>query len=276
MFTLYRKLSRGDGVELCVMETGAIDKAGANKAKANIESPRQACGHGASGQVSLLFCGGYASDMTGTKSSFLHRRCAALGLHAVSFDYMGVGRSSGEFSHCTIGDWRRDVIAVLTECCADQVVIVGSSMGGWLALLAAEQFPQRVASLILLAPAPDFPTALVLKEMGTEGQAQLARAGVWHRPVDKEGDDPLPFWKVLFDESTSHNILQRQLEWRGRLRVLHGDADEAVPVAFGEQVLRLVSSDDAQLIVIKGGDHRLSSPSNLELLWQHVLDGLPP
>ena len=220
----------------------------------------------------LLFCCGFHSDMGGNKATYLDRRARAAGISYTRFDYQGHGSSSGVFAEGTIGTWFQDTVAIVDRVTEGPLVVVGSSMGAWMALLLARARPQRLAGLVLLAPAPDFPTRLMLPSMPEEVRAVLYRDGVWDRPSEY-ADEDYPITLSLIEESARHTVLDGPpIPFDGPVRILHGDADEVVPLDHVLEIPARIRSDDVVTEVIKGGDHRLSSDTDLSRMWDRVAD----
>lgn len=214
----------------------------------------------------ILFCGGFHSDMTGTKASYLSDWCAARGRAFTRFDYQGHGASSGRFADGTIGTWFADALAVLDAVTAGPQLVVGSSMGGWMALLLARARPARIAGLALLAPAPDFPRRLLLPALPREALAALQASGRWDRP-SAYGADAYPLTWRLIAESRNHEILDGPpIPVAGPVHILHGDADPDVPWQHARRCLDIVQAPEAVFHLVKGADHRLSSPADLARL----------
>lgn len=208
--------------------------------------------------------------MAGTKAEVLAAHLRRRGVPFTRFDYRGCGLSSGAFQDGTIGRWLEDALSILDEVCVGKQVIVGSSMGGWMALLLAKARPERVAGLLLLAPAPDFPTALMLPSLDQEARAALERDGVWMRPSDYD-DGPYPITKTLIEEARNHTVLDKDpIPFTGPMRILHGSEDDAVPVAHGLRAADCVTSQNVITEVIKGADHRLSDPRSLALITSRL------
>lgn len=216
----------------------------------------------------ILFCGGFHSNMDGGKAAFLSDRCAAVGLGFVRFDYRGHGLSGGAFADGTIGDWYDDARLVFDTVCDGPQIVVGSSMGGWMALLLARDRPERIKGLVLIAPAPDFPRRLMLPQLDAAARQALDRDGVWHRPSEFE-DDPYPITRALIEESAQHEVLGGpRIAVNGPVHILHGTNDEVVPLAHAHRVAEQVTADRVDLEVVEGGGHRLSDPPDLERLWR--------
>lgn len=213
----------------------------------------------------MVFCGGFKSDMTGTKASALAEACRAQGRAYVRFDYFGHGQSSGDFAAGTIGRWAEDVIAVLDALTDGPQVIVGSSMGGWLMLVAALARPERVRGLIGIAPAADFTEDLMWREMPAAVRDALRRDGVWYRPSEYS-DDPYPITLRLIEEGRRHLLLDRTIPLRCPVRLLHGMKDADVPWSQSLKLVAALESSDVTLTLVKEGDHRLSEPGDLARL----------
>lgn len=216
----------------------------------------------------VMFCGGFMSDMTGTKALALEERCRESGRAFVRFDYRGHGQSEGRFVDATIGDWARDAQAVLDEVAEGPQVVVGSSMGGWMMLLLALRRPARVHGLVGIAPAPDF-VLRMWEEAPEEAKAALRRDGVWRRPSDYS-DEPYSITMRLIEEGRSHLVGGRLAEVRCPVRILHGMADPDVPWRLSLDLIERLGSADAAATFVKTGDHRLSAPADLDRLWAAV------
>ncbi len=216
-----------------------------------------------------VFCGGFNSDMGGTKALALEQACLAEGRSYIRFDYFGHGQSTGVFAEGTIGRWRDDVLAVLDGVARGPQVLVGSSMGGWLATLAALARPGKVAGLVLIAPALDFTERLMRPGLPAEALAALDRDGVWIRP-SQYGPDGYPISRRLLDEGRDHLVLDQPIPYRGPVRILQGMDDPDVPWRHALDTAAAFAGGDVQLTLIKDGDHRLSRPQDLDLLERSV------
>ncbi len=213
----------------------------------------------------VVFLGGFNSDMTGTKAKALDGFCAARGQAFLRFDYSGHGTSGGAFADGTIGRWAADAACVLDALTEGPQVLVGSSMGGWIALLLAARLrPARVAALVGIAAAPDF-TARIAEGLSAEARAAIARDGVWHRP--SAYGDPYPITRALLEEGRDHLLLPTPpIPIAVPVRLLHGQRDPDVPWELALRVAAAVAGPDVQVILVKDGDHRLSRPEDLALL----------
>jgi pimeloyl-ACP methyl ester carboxylesterase len=210
----------------------------------------------------LVWLGGFRSDMTGTKAQALADWAAATGRAFLRFDYLGHGESSGDFqAGGTITRWREDALAVLDDLTPGEVVLVGSSMGGWIACLAAMVRAERVKGMVLIAPAPDFTEKLMVPEIPVEGHAALAADGVWLRPSDY--GDPYPITRALLEDGARWSILQGAVPVECPVRILHGGADPDVPWRHALELAQSIKSEDVVFTLIKDGDHRLSRAQDI-------------
>ncbi|SET72743.1 alpha/beta hydrolase [Oceanicella actignis] len=217
------------------------------------------------GAPGVVFLGGFRSDMTGTKAAFLEERCRARGRAFLRFDYTGHGQSSGRFEDGCIGDWlrdARDAIAALTE---GPQVLVGSSMGGWIALLLAREAPERVAALIGIAAAPDF-TLDGMEAAFDEAQRQeMARTGRVALPSEYS-DEPYVITRRLIEDGRDHLVLRAPLPLPFPTRLLQGSADVDVPPERARILFDHAKGPDIRLLLVKGADHRFSGPRELRIL----------
>jgi pimeloyl-ACP methyl ester carboxylesterase len=207
----------------------------------------------------VLFCGGYTSDMTGTA---LEAFCRAQGRAFTRFDYSGHGASSGDFADGTIGLWAEDALAIVDRATAGPLLVVGSSMGGWIMLLVALARPERIAGLIGVAAAPDFTMDLLLPQATPEQRRALADQGHWMQP-SAYGGDPYPVTRRFIEEAAEHLVLRAPLPIRCPVHLLHGQRDPDVPWQTALRLAERLQSDDVTVELIKAGDHRLSSPPDL-------------
>jgi len=212
----------------------------------------------------VVWLGGFRSDMAGTKAQALAEWAQAQGRAYVRFDYFAHGESSGEFARGTITRWREDALAVLAELVDGPVVLVGSSMGGWIGCLAAMAEPKGVKAMVLVAPAPDFTEKLMAPEIPPEGRADLAANGVWYRP--SLYGDPYPITRALLEDGARWSILDAEVPIEVPVRVLQGGADPDVPWRHALELANLIQSEDVVFTLIKDGDHRLSRPEDIARL----------
>jgi pimeloyl-ACP methyl ester carboxylesterase len=222
----------------------------------------------------VVFLGGFRSDMTGTKALFIEDYCRRHGRAYLRFDYFGHGESSGDFAAGTIGRWRDDAVAVIDSLTEGPQVLVGSSMGGWIMVLAALARPDRVAALVGIAAAPDFTADLLPKRLSATQLRELHDKG---RIVLPSSYDPAGFLytKALVEDGSRHLVLRGPVSLRCPVRLLHGMEDESVPWRQSLALAERLESTDVALTLIKGGDHRLSRDEDLARLAR-VLDDLLP
>jgi pimeloyl-ACP methyl ester carboxylesterase len=213
----------------------------------------------------VVFLGGFRSDMTGQKATALAAFCAARGQAYLRLDYSGHGASGGRFEDGTIGIWTDDAALLIERLTEGPQVLIGSSMGGWIALLLAKRWPERVAGLIGVAAAPDFTADLPERRMTAEQRATLARDGIVHLP--SAYGDPTPITRALIEDGNRHLVLNAALPPAAApVRLLHGQRDPDVDWRLSLRTAAAVESPDVQIILVKDGDHRLSRPQDLALL----------
>jgi pimeloyl-ACP methyl ester carboxylesterase len=213
----------------------------------------------------VVFLPGFASDMGGTKALFLREACARLGQAMLRLDYSGHGESGGKFEDGTIGEWAADAALVIEHAAGDApMLLVGSSMGGWIALLLALRFGARVTGIVLVAPAPDFTQRLIEDGLTREQRAALDRDGLLLPP--SEYGPPVPITKKLIDEGRNHLLLGGPIAIFSPVRVLHGMRDPDVPWQHSLKLAECLQAQDVRLTFIKDGDHRLSRDEDLSLL----------
>lgn len=219
----------------------------------------------------VMFLGGFRSDMTRTKATALETWAVAAGHAYVRFDYRGHGISGGDWDDCTVGDWLDDALAVLDAATEGPQVLVGSSMGGWIATLAARAQPERVAGLVCVAAAPDFTERLIWDRLPPPTRAALLETGHFVQP---SAYDPAGYkiTKRLVEEGRRHLILGRPIDVRCPVRLLHGQADADVPWQLSLELARDLVSEDVRLTLVKDGDHRLSRPADLTLMIAAVAE----
>ena len=217
----------------------------------------------------VVFCGGFRSNMSGGKAEYLEAECIRRGQGFLRFDYTGHGRSDGRFEDGTIGSWLGDTLAVLDRLTDGPQVLVGSSMGGWIAALAALARPERIASLIGIAVAPDFTEELVWDRLSDGQREQLTREGLLLRPSDYD-EAPDPITLRLVEEGRAHLLLNGPVAIDAPVRLIHGMADADVPWQQSLRLAERIVGPDVRLTLIKDGVHRLSRPQDLELLAKEL------
>jgi len=221
----------------------------------------------------VVFLGGFKSDMTGTKAQFLHAWAQDRGRPFLRFDYSGHGQSDGDFLDGAIGDWFEDALGAIETLTEGPQVLVGSSMGGWIALLVARAIPERIAGLIGIAAAPDFTQDLMEPSFTEAERAAMAATGRIEQPSDYD-DGPYVITRRLIEEGRNRLVLRSPLPLPFPVRLLQGSADVDVPPSVALKLFDHADSPDLRLTLVKGADHRFSEPENLALLAE-TLDRLP-
>jgi len=226
----------------------------------------------------VFWLGGFNSDMQGTKAQALARWAAERGRACVRFDYSGHGESGGVFADGTIGRWLEESLAVFAAFCRGDQIVVGSSMGGWLALLLARALkraggagPATIAGMVLIAPAVDFTEALMWNKFPAAVKRELEQKGAWRRPSEY-ADQPYVITKRLIDEGRDHLLLDGLIETGCPVRILQGAADPDVPWQHAVELVSRLAQDDVVLGLVKDGDHRLSRPEDIERLLNAVAE----
>lgn len=217
----------------------------------------------------VVFLGGFASDMTGTKAMALDAFCAATGRGFLRFDYSGHGQSSGNFTDGTIGAWCDDVLTVLDQLTQGPQILVGSSMGGWLMLLAALARPMRIHALIGLAAAPDFTEELMWETMDAAMRARLMKEGRIEEP-SAYSEQPYVITRALIEDGRRHLLLQGAINIDRPVRLIHGQADIDVPFSISLRLADHLVSSDVVVTLVKDGDHRLSRQQDIDRLIRTV------
>lgn len=219
----------------------------------------------------VIFLSGFMSDMSGAKASAMAQFCADRGQAFVRFDYRGHGVSEGTFAEACIGDWLQDTLAVLDRLSQGPQILVGSSMGGWLMLLAALARPERVAGLIGIAAAPDFTEELIWQQLSEAERKTLIADGVLLQPSDY-GEAPYCFSRRLIEDGRRHLLLGGAIALRCPIRLLQGMADADVPFTTALRIAERLESQDVVVSLIKDADHRLSRDEDLGRLCQMVAE----
>jgi len=216
----------------------------------------------------LFWLGGFNSDMKGTKALALDAWAAEHGRACVRFDYSGHGESGGKFIDGTIGRWLEESVAVFEQFCRGPQVVIGSSMGGWMALLLAREVTRRaknasLAGLVLIAPAPDFTEELMWKGFSPEIRQEIESKGVWMRPSPYGDGSPYPITRALIEDGRNHLLLGGSIEVGCPVRILQGAQDPDVPWQHAFTLAHRLPADDVVLTMIQDGDHRLSRPQDI-------------
>ena len=220
----------------------------------------------------VVFLPGFRSDMNGDKATALAAFCAERGVAMLRFDYSGHGASSGAFLDGTIGAWVKDALAAIDALTTGPLILVGSSMGGWIALLTAIARPDRIAALVGIAAAPDFTQRLMWDAMAPSERATLERDGVLYVP--SQYGDPTPITRALIQDGANHLVLTGRMPIHCPVRLLHGQADPDVPWELALRIAEQVETPDLRVTLVKDGDHRLSRPADLALLRRTVAEFL--
>jgi pimeloyl-ACP methyl ester carboxylesterase len=215
----------------------------------------------------FVWLSGFKSDMAGTKAETLARWARERGQRFVRFDYSGHGKSGARFETGTISRWLGDALAVIDAQTEGPLVLVGSSMGGWIALLAARARPERVKGLLLIAPAADMTERLMWRGFTAQQQRQLLANGRLELPSDYSSE-PNVITRDLIEDGRKHLIMDAPIPFDGPAYVLQGGADPDVPRAHVLELADLIQTDNKLVSIRKGGDHRLSRPEDLEKLLE--------
>ncbi|MFA7413163.1 MAG: alpha/beta hydrolase [Rhizobium sp.] len=223
----------------------------------------------------LMWLGGYRSDMTGTKAVEVDRLAQSCGRAAIRFDYSGHGASGGDFSLGTISRWLEEAIAVLDDVRPASVVLVGSSMGGWIALRLAQELKRRgkgpkVEGMVLIAPAPDFTAELIEPNLSDAERASLAGRGYFEEP-SQYSPEPNIFTRALIDDGRQNRVLTGIIETGCPVHILQGMADPDVPYTHALKLVEFLPADDVVLTLVRDGDHRLSRPQDIERMNAAIL-----
>ncbi len=226
----------------------------------------------------LVWLGGYKSDMQGTKAIALADWAANNGRACLRFDYSGHGESGGAFTDGTISRWLAESLMVFDACCRGPQILIGSSMGGWLALLLIRELRRRVtagaasvAGVVLIAPAVDFTEDLMWKRFTPEIKRELAETSLWKR-ASQYSDEPYLVTRQLIEDGRNHLLLGSTIETGCAVRILQGVEDPDVPWQHAKALVARLACDDVVLTLIKDGDHRLSRPEDIERLIAAVAE----
>lgn len=220
----------------------------------------------------IVWIGGFRSDMMSTKALAIDEFAARHALPMIRFDYSAHGESPGVFEECGISDWLEDTLAILDTLGDAKPVLVGSSMGGWLTLLAVRERAKRnrpdPKALVLIAPAVDFTEELIWAEFTDEMKAQVERDGVYHQP--SAYGDPYPISKYLIEDGRNHLMFGSIIDPRAPVAILQGMNDESVPYTHATKLLEHMPQADCSISFVKDGDHRLSRPEDIDLLLKMI------
>jgi pimeloyl-ACP methyl ester carboxylesterase len=223
----------------------------------------------------LFWLGGFKSDMRGTKAEALADYAARKGRAFVRFDYSGHGESRGDFIEGTISRWLEEARAVFDARAKGPQIVIGSSMGGWIALLLARSLASKpapaasLAGLVLIAPAPDFTEDLMWAQFSPEIRRKIEMQGSWLRP-SAYGEEPYPITQTLIEDGRKHLLLDKPIEVGCPVRILQGVLDPDVPYAHAMKLVSCLAQDDVVLTLLKDGDHRLSRPEDIDRLLRTI------
>jgi len=222
----------------------------------------------------VIFMGGFKSDMNGAKATALETYCVKHGHRFVRFDYTGHGESSGKFEDGTISAWKQDALDIFDKLGAGKNILIGSSMGAWLALLVALERPEKISGIVGIASAPDFTENLVWQALTPAQQKKLLEKGQVLIP-DCYGEAPYPITRALVEDGRKHLLLDKEIPIHVPVRLIHGTEDNDVPWQVSVTLIEKLATPDVRLQLIKNGDHRLSEPQHLfsiALVVKELLD----
>lgn len=231
--------------------------------------------HRAGKSPGLVWLGGYRSDMIGTKAEALDRWASINGHASCRHDYSGHGESGGEFVDGTISRWLEESLAVFdAKCVRGSHILVGSSMGGWVALRMVQELAKRgeshrLKALLLLAPAPDFPHELMKPNLSDDQKAQLETRG-YMEESSEYSDEPNVFTKALFDDGDKNRVMQGMIETGCPVHILQGMNDPDVPYEHAMKLVTHLPNENVSMTLIKDGDHRLSREQDIALLIRTI------
>lgn len=217
----------------------------------------------------IVFLTGFMSDMEGTKATLLEEICRQDGRAFLRFDYQGHGQSSGNFDDGTITMWAEDSLSAIDHLTEGPQILVGSSMGGWMMLLAARARPERVAGLVGVAAAPDFTVEMLPSGLTSAQLEEIEKNGLVRIPTEY-GDLPYTITKAMLESGDDNQVMAEPLDIRVPVRLLHGLKDTSVPWQISLNLQKNLVSDDVVVTLVKNGDHRLSEDADLERLTDTV------
>ena len=222
----------------------------------------------AGGSFTLVFLGGFMSDMMGSKATHLENWAKKNHYGFLRFDYSGHGQSSGNFEGCNISDWVQDTYEIITEKTKGPIILIGSSMGGWISFLIYQQLSERVAGIVTIAAAPDFTEDYFWSNLSDRQKSELLSAGRIFLPSDY--DKPYPITLALIENGRNHLILAKPLKVLCPLRMLQGRDDKAVSVQTAIKLLNHVDCENMHLTLVAKADHSFSAPNCLQILEQTI------
>ena len=218
----------------------------------------------------VVFLGGFMSDMTGSKASHLETHCKAKGHGFLRFDYMGHGASEGDFVDGTISLWANNAFDIIAGVTSGPLILIGSSMGGWVTMLISPRLGRRVKAFIGIAAAPDFTHKMMLPNLSIQQLVELRDKGKTLMPNDY--DEPYPITRALIDDGGANQVLDGAIEMDMPVHLLQGTKDSSVPADWPEKIKGQLTSDQVEITIVEGGDHSLSLGENLALLTATLED----
>lgn len=223
----------------------------------------------------VFWLGGFKSDMQSTKGEYLEAWAARTDRALLRFDYSGHGQSGGDFEAGTISRWLDETLSVLSHCLRERPILVGSSMGGWIALLAARSLREirpdlAPVGIVLIAPAVDMTERLMWERFPEDIKRAVEEKGVYYRPSPYSPDDPYPITKALIEDGRTHLLLGQPIQTGCPVHILQGMEDPDVPWQHALELAEHLPGDSVSLTLIKDGDHRLSRPEDLERLVRAI------
>ncbi|MFL5020337.1 MAG: alpha/beta hydrolase [Rhizobium sp.] len=230
------------------------------------------------GAPALVWLSGYRSDMSGTKAVELDGLAAELGLACIRLDYSGHGLSGGSFGDGTISRWLEEALAVIRHVAPDRVILVGSSMGGWIALRLAQELARqgggtlegpKLAGMVLIAPAPDFTSELIEPNLKAKERKSLAERGYFEER-SQYSPEPNIYTRALIEDGRRNRVLDGIIETGCPVHILQGMKDPDVPHAHAMKLVEHLPADDVVLTFVRDGDHRLSRPGDIALLLSAI------
>ncbi|MCE2517117.1 MAG: alpha/beta hydrolase [Alphaproteobacteria bacterium] len=217
------------------------------------------------GAPTLVFLAGHGSDMNGTKALAAHEWADDNGVGFIRFDYFGHGQSSGDMMAGNLSRWTADCLAVIDQLVSDKIILIGSSLGGWLMLLVARARPGRIAGMVGIAAAPDFTDDLIWDHLTADQQAAMARDGQIALPNPYAPEDVIYPYQLITDGRKNFVLRDRQ-DAPYPVRLLHGMEDEEVPWETAEKLARNLNGPDVMAVLVKGAGHRFSEPEQIDIL----------
>ena len=212
----------------------------------------------------VMFCGGFKSDMEGTKALYLEEKCEERGQAFIRFDYRGHGQSDGEFVDGTIGLWKQDALDILNHIAPDRALLVGSSMGGWISLLLTDEHQDKIAGMVGIAAAPDFTKSFYNDKFTEALRKELTEKGFVSLPNDYS-DEPYIITKALIDDGDDNLFMDKQHKFSAPVHLLQGMKDADVPWQTAHRIKNVIDGH-VEVTLVEDGDHRFSRPQDLDLL----------